>query len=73
MAATTSQPGYTDALAGMEIFDRRANGLYLAHYLVSRHQGQLGFEQVAVDYMQVGAANAAGGDAQQHLLRPGGG
>jgi hypothetical protein len=40
---------------------------------MSRHQGQLRFEQVAIDHVQVGAANAAGGHAQQYLLRAGGG
>src|SRR3546814_12117233 len=37
--------------------------------LVARYQGQFRLRQLAVDHMQIGAADPAGGDLDQNLLR----
>ena len=43
----------------------------LADDLVARHERQLRSRELAVDHVQVGAADAAGADAEKHLARGG--
>ena len=62
-AQTTIPPGATArSAAGTQALDPPDR-------LVPRHQRQLGRRQLAVDDVQVGAADAASRDPDQHLAR----
>ena len=67
--AGVREPGDPDAGAECRRLDLRAAGDHGAHDLMTRYDRNLGVGQVAVDQMQVGAADAAGVDADQHLRR----
>ena len=70
-AAGVAQPGHADAVADPEFFDPRAHRGHGADDLVADDQGQFGLGEFAVDDVQVGAADAAGVDPDEHLLRAG--
>src|SRR5580658_6365453 len=70
MPAGMAEPGHADARAGRER-DPFARSLDPAYDLMPRNDRQLGVGQLAVDDMQIGAADAAGLDAQPNLPRPG--
>ncbi len=67
VAAGGAEPGHADAVAGAEALDAGADRGDAADHLVAEDQRQLRLGQVAVGHVQVGAANAAGGDLDQHL------
>jgi hypothetical protein len=66
-----AQPGYADAVADFEAFDRSAERADAADDFMAGNYRQFGLGQVAVDDVQVGAANAAGGNTDLDLLRTG--
>ena len=72
-AAGVAEPGDADAPADGERGGAGAAGQHLAHDLVAGDQGQLGMRQLAVDDVQVGAADRAGLDPHQDLARAGDG
>ena len=69
-AAGGAEPRHADALAEREAADALADRRDAADDLVPRHDRQLGVLQLAIDDVQVGAADAAGGDLDQQLPRP---
>ena len=71
VSTAAAQPGHAHALTRDETADAGAQRLDLTHDLVAWDQRQRRFSQFAVHHMQVGAADAAGGDSQQQLARPG--
>ena len=54
-----------------EFFDLSADRGHGPDDLVAEDQGQFGLGEFAVDDVQVGAADAAGVDPDEHLLRAG--
>ena len=68
-----AEPGDADAPADRERGGAGAAGQHLAHDLVAGDQGQLGVRQLAVDDVQIGAADRAGLDPHQDLARAGDG
>ncbi len=71
MAAGVAQPRHADAVPHPELFHLSAPGRHRADDFVAEDQGQLGFGQLAVHDVQVGAADAAGPHPDEHLLRAG--
>ena len=69
MSARTAEPGDADARAERQI-NAGAGRLDAADDLMPRNDRQLGIGEVAVDHMQVGAANAARLDPNANLPRP---
>ena len=69
MAAGVAEPGRADPRANSERH-AGADRLDPADDLVPRHDRQLGVRQLAVDDMQIGAADAAGLDPQSDFARP---
>ena len=67
MAAGVRQPGNADPLADGEILDPGAEPLDQADHLVAGNDRQPRIGQLAVDDVQIGAADAAGFDANQQL------
>src|SRR5262249_47518315 len=67
-AAGPAQPGHADALAHREAIHPLALLHHPADDLLAQDQGEFRLSQVAVEHMQVGAADAAGMDAQEELL-----
>ncbi len=65
------QPGNADPLADGEILDPGAEPLDQADHLVAGNDRQPRIGQLAVDDVQIGAADAAGFDANQQPPRPG--
>ncbi len=63
-----AEPGDADPRAELEV-DAFARRLDPADDLVPRHDRQFGIGQFAIDDMQVGAADAAGFDANENLPR----
>ena len=72
-AAGVAEPGDADPPADGERGGARAAGQHLAHDLVAGDQRQLGVRQLAVDDVQIGAADRAGLDPHQDLARAGDG
>ena len=70
-AAGVAQPGHPDAVADPEFLHLSAQGGHGPDDLVADDQGQFGLGEFAVDDVQVGAADAAGVDPDEHLLRAG--
>ena len=66
-AAGMVQPGHSHAGALLEAGGARPAPLHHADYLVARDQGRFALLQLALHHVQVGAANPAGLDADQHL------
>ena len=67
------EPGDADPFADGEALDAGAELLDDADDLVAGNDRQPLVRQLAVDDMQIGAADAAGLDADQHLAGPGAG
>ena len=65
-----AEPSDADARARFEV-DPLADGVDAADDLMSRHNGQLGVRQFAVDDVEVGAADSAGLDSNANLARSG--
>jgi hypothetical protein len=70
-AAGEAEPGHADAHPRLQAAHTLAERLNVADDLMPGNQRQLGFRQLAVDDVEIGAADAASGDAQPHLLRTG--
>ena len=70
MPAGVREPGNADPLADREAFDAGAEPLDEADDLVAGNDRQPLVRQLAVDDVQIGAADAAGLDADQQLRRP---
>ena len=68
-----AQPGNADAVANGEALSAGPEPDHNPGDLVPQNERQLGLGQIAVDDVQVGAADAAGVDLDQDLLRPGNG
>src|SRR5438876_831611 len=66
-ATASAEPGYADPLAGAQRRDAGAYRLDGADDLVAGHHRQAGHRQLAVDEMEVGAADRAGAHPQPHL------
>ena len=60
-----------DSLPGVKTLDTGPCRRHHADNLVARHNRVRERRQFAIDYMQVGAANTAYGNAQQNLSAPG--
>jgi hypothetical protein len=70
VAAGVSEPADADALSAPEAGDAVAERVYVRHDLMAGNNGGAARRQIAVDDMQVGAANGAGSDLQQKLPWP---
>jgi len=70
MAAGTAKPGNADAHAEGQAFHAAANGIDTADNLMAGDDGQFGIGQIAVDDMEIGAADAAGGDGDTNFAGP---
>src|SRR6266540_2581232 len=68
-AARPAEPRDADAVAGREPTGARAECLDPPHHLVPEDERQLGMWQLAVDDVEVGAADAARGDLDPELPR----
>ena len=71
MPAGVAEPWDADALSGRKIIDVASQLDDAANNLVTRDDGGSMWRQFAVDDMQVGPADAAREDANQHLAWPG--
>ena len=71
VAAGPAEPGHAHASPFLEILDTVAPGRDPADHLVARHQGQLGLGEFAVDHVQIGAADPAGGNPDEQLAGAG--
>jgi transposase len=69
-ARPTPEPRDADAAAHGKAFDARPAGQHTRHDFVTWDQRQLGLAELAVDHVQVDAADCAGHDARQDLARP---
>src|SRR5690606_23917313 len=67
--ARAAEPRDADSVAGPKARGAVADGFDAADDLVTRHERQRGLRQLAVDDMQIRAADGARLDAQQHLAR----
>jgi hypothetical protein len=65
------QPGHADALSEAQPLDARANGLNVADDFVSWDDWEPWIGQLAVNDVQVRAADAAGADFYPNLSRRG--
>jgi hypothetical protein len=63
-----AQPGYADAAANSKRSDTLTDHIDTADDFVARYERELGIWQFTIDNMQVGAAHAAGRDANSHLI-----
>jgi hypothetical protein len=70
MPAGVGEPGNPDPFADGEAFDAGAEPLDETDDLVAGNDRQPLVGQLAVDHVQIGAANAAGLDADQHFGAP---
>ena len=68
MPAGVAQPRHAQPLTDGEAFDTPPSGNHGADDLMAGYQGQPGLGKFAVQYVQVGAAYAAGADLEQHLV-----
>ena len=68
--AGMSEPRHPDALAESETGNACADLRHPADDLVPGHERELRVGQLAVDHMEIGAANPAGRDRDQDLARP---
>ena len=69
MAACICEPGNADTLSGRQPIYVATSLRDNADYLVSRNNGRLAAGKLAVNHMEVGAANAAGVDLDKNLVR----
>src|ERR1035437_6214816 len=69
--AGRAQPRHADALTQRKSADARTRSGDAADDLVPRHDRQLGVFQLAVDHMQIGAADLAGRNRDQDFARAG--
>jgi hypothetical protein len=60
--ASCAQPGHADALANGKSAHAQSDCRNAADDLVARHDGQFGVFELAVDHVQIGAADPAGRD-----------
>ena len=67
LAARPAEPGHADALAGREGVNSVPGADHGSDDLVPGHEGQLRLSELAVDDVQVGTADAARVDADEHL------
>lgn len=65
-----AEPRHTDAVAKARGIDAEADSFDDADDLVSRHEGQSGVVELAVDNVKVGATHGTGFDLQPYLARP---
>src|SRR5437762_12524608 len=70
-AARAPQPRHADAVTLPETRGPRTDGGHPADDLVTGDERQLRMRQLAVHHVQVGPADGAGADLQEHLARPG--
>ncbi|MNF91961.1 hypothetical protein D3C84_745850 [compost metagenome] len=74
VAAGRVQPGNADPVAFLDVGDPGAHGDHVADAFVAGNEGRLGLDRpVALGSVQVGVADAAGGDLHQQLSGTGGG
>jgi hypothetical protein len=71
VAAGVSEPAHADALSYFEARDAIAKARDFSDNLVTRNDGGAAGGKIAVDDMEVGAANCAGAHFQQKLPRLG--
>jgi hypothetical protein len=64
VAATAAQPRHAHALAGSELRNAIPEAGNFADDLVAGYQRQVGMREIAIEHMQIGAADAAGCHAQ---------
>ena len=69
-AAGVAEPRNADTLADVQVLDACADGIDPANDLMARDDRNLRVGQFAIDDMQIGAADAAGGDLNPYLARP---
>ena len=67
LAAGPAQPGNADAIPLAKCFYRAANLLDAANNFMPGNERQFWFRQFAIDDMEIGPANAAGGNTHQQL------
>jgi hypothetical protein len=65
------KPRHADALADAKAIDPRPDRIDTADDFVTRHNRQCQIRQIAVDDMQIGAANAARGHLYAYLAGAG--
>jgi hypothetical protein len=66
-----AEPRNADTLAHVQVLDAGADRIDPAYDLVARDNRHYRIRQFAIDDMQVGAADAAGGDPNPYLARSG--
>jgi hypothetical protein len=66
-----AEPRNADTLAHVQVLDAGADRIDSAYDLVARDNRHYRIRQFAIDDMQVGAADAAGGDPKPYLTLPG--
>ena len=69
-AVGEAQPRDTDPHPNADALNLRAHGFDAADDLVAKHERQLGMAQLPIDDVQIGAADPAGHDLEQHLTWP---
>ena len=65
-----AQPRHADAIADGEFRDARPKRRHMADDLMAEHERELGLRQLAVEDVQIGAADAAGRDLDEDLAGP---
>ena len=66
-----AEPGEADALARMQALDAGTDFVDPADDFVARDDGRQRVRQLAIDDVQIGAANAAGQDTHADFAGPG--
>ena len=69
--ARGAEPGYADTVADLEAGNVRADGHDAPDDLVAWNDVRLWIGEFAIDYVQIGAADGAGRDAQQDVVARG--
>jgi hypothetical protein len=70
VAIRCAQPGHPDPLPQLETLRSRPGLHHRPDDLVAQHQRQLRLVKFAIQDVQVGVADPAGADLEQHLSRP---
>ncbi len=66
-AVGMAQPRHADAIARCELRDALTERRHMADDLMAEHERELGLRKLAVENMQIGAADAAGRDLDEDL------
>jgi hypothetical protein len=69
-AAGVAEPRNADTLADVQVLDLYADDIDPANNLMARDNRNVRVGQLAVDDMQIGAADAAGAHLNPYLARP---